>query len=71
MRLPYSNHWKTGVPIEVELFKLEWDEGEVTAHKVEEPDDIFIDDYSYLQQEHVSSMASSIKEDIDIKKNLG
>lgn len=70
MRMPFSNHWKTGLPIKVELYRLDW-EDEVEVVKVKDEDDIFIGEYTYLQSEHVTSMASSIKEDIDVKKNLG
>jgi hypothetical protein len=70
MRLPFSNHWKTGLPIKVELYRLDWEDG-VEVVKVKDEDDIFIGEYTYLQSEHVTSMASSIKEDIDVKKNLG
>jgi len=26
MRMPFSKHWKTGLAIDVELYRLEWDE---------------------------------------------
>jgi len=70
MRLPFSNHWKTGIPIEVKLYRLDWEES-VEVVEVRSPDDITISDWSYLQAEHVTSMASSIKEDIDVKRHLG
>lgn len=71
MRMPFSKHWKTGLAIDVELYRLEWDEWKVEAIKVEDEKDIYVDTYSFLESEHVTSMASSIKEDIDIKRNLG
>ena len=70
MRLPFSKHWKTGLPIEVELYRLDWEES-VEVVKVKTPDDIFVGEYTYLQSEHITSMASSIKEDIDVKRHLG
>ena len=69
--MPFSKHWKTGLAIDVELYRLEWDEWKVEAIKVEDEKDIYVDTYSFLESEHVTSMASSIKEDIDIKRNLG
>jgi hypothetical protein len=70
MRLPFSNHWKTGIPIDVQLYRLDWEDS-VEVVQVKTPEDITINEWSYLQAEHVTSMASSIKEDIDVKRHLG
>jgi len=69
MRLPFSQHWKTWIAIPVSLYRLDWEES-LEVVKVKTPEDIVINEWSYLQAEHITSMASSIKEDIDVKRHL-
>lgn len=70
MRLPFSNHWKTGVAIPVKLYKLDWEE-DLSVEEITSPEEITINEWTYLQVEHITSMAASIKEDIDVKRHLG
>ena len=70
MRLPFSNHWKTGEPIPVELYRIDWEEEPIPV-RVESVEDIFVNEYSYLTIEHIHNFAESITEEVDIKKAMG
>jgi len=69
MRLPFSNHWKTGLPIAVELYQVfrEWDKLEVEI--VTDKEQIFLPT-NVFSLEHIKNLQSNIVEQIDIRKEL-
>ena len=76
MRCPFSNHWKTGSPIEVELFRLRKGADDdmnycVTAEKVTTVEQMVLEDYELMPYEAVKSFADSVKEVGDARKTTG
>lgn len=71
MRVPFSNHWKTGEPIQVTLYKLNWEWPTPEVEEVTKPDQIELPEYTLLNQDQIASFAESVSEEIDIKKELG
>lgn len=61
IRLPFSNHWKTGKPIQTELYRVDFD-WDIELVKVETVDDLVFPEFRCLTFEHVVHYASGIKD---------
>lgn len=70
MRLPFSNHWKTGKPIPVKLFKVEKDIDEIELIEVTSPEQITLPTFDIYTLEHIRNLAQNITETIDIRRDL-
>lgn len=73
MRCPFSFHWKTGQPIEVELYRVRRGvnddmEYEVWTEKVTDETQMDLDEFDYMPYESVRTFSDSIKEVVEIRK---
>ena len=69
MRLPYTNHWKTGEPLPVSLYSLEYaDDGTLQSQEITDPEAILCNEYQYLSFDQVEAFSQTTTEEIDIKK---
>ena len=70
MRLPFTKHWKTGLPIDVELYRADW--GEDADYetprlvKCEKPDDVRFDPRKSISLSTVEQFAQYASEKIAI-----
>lgn len=70
MRLPFSNHWKTGKPIPVKLFKVEKDFDSIELEEVTSPEQITLPEYSVFQFEHVRNLTQNLVETVDVRRDM-
>ncbi len=70
MRLPFSNHWKTGKPIPVKLFKVEKDIDSIELEEVTSPEQITLPEYSVFHFEHIRNLTQNLVETIDVRRDM-
>lgn len=70
MRCPFSNHRRTWQPIKVELLKLIRGDGGITLKKVEDVNDISIDENLCIWEEHIEHFLKNISK-VEVKKEQG
>ena len=76
MRLPFTKHWKTGIPLDIELYRADWgpdgDKESPTLVKCTKPEDIFMQPHkciTYGMMEHYSAYADE-KIEVDAGSDL-
>lgn len=70
MRMPFSNHWKTGKPIPVKLFKVEQDGEELELEAVTKPEQITMPEYRLFSFEHIRNLTQNIIETVDVRRDM-
>ena len=78
MRLPFSNHWKSGTPTKVKLYttnieEVPDDEGwtwKVHLKEVKTPDDIVIPEQMYSKKEWIINFVKTLKTNLNIEDRL-
>ena len=63
MRLPFSNHWKTAMPIPTKLYKIYRDIDDIEMEEVTSEDDIQEDVHTYFPPQAIFNLYDNIKED--------